>query len=54
MGQGADAYRAADRTVKYMTFENWALSPSCIKENNDTPRDNVKDLDIVMPIYNSL
>ena len=54
MGQGADASRAADRTGKYMTSENCALCPSCIKENDNTPMDNVKGLDVVMPINKSL
>lgn len=51
---GADASRAADRTGKYMTSENCALCPSCIKENDNTPMDNVKGLDVVMPINKSL
>ena len=54
MRQGADTSRAADITGKYMTSENWALCPSCIKENDNTPMDNVKDLDVVMPINKSL
>ena len=51
---GADPSRAADRTGKYMTSEYCALCPSCIKENHNTPMDNVKGLDVVMPINKSL
>ena len=46
--QGADA----NNTNKKVIFKNCAPFTNCISEINNTQIDNVKDIDIVMPMYN--
>ena len=43
---------AANNTNKKVIFKNCAPFTSCISEINNTQIDNVKDIDIVMPMYN--
>ena len=43
---------AANNTNKKVIFKNCAPFTNCISEINDTQEDNVKDIDIVMPMYN--
>ena len=45
---GPDAYN----TNKKVIFENCAPFTYCISKINNTQVDNVKDIDIVMPMYN--
>ena len=50
---GNDAVaRQADERDKGVAFENCALLTNCISEINNTPIDNAKDIDTVMPMYN--
>ena len=52
-GEGADdAAKQLDEINKGVIFENCAQFTGCISEINNTQIDNVKDLDIVMPMYN--
>ena len=52
-GAGADvAARQADERDKGVAFKNCAPFTNCISEINNTQVDNVKDIDIVMPMYN--
>ena len=37
-----------------MIFKNCALFINCKTEKNNTEKDNAKDIDIVMPMYNSI
>ena len=51
-GEGADAAaRHADERNKGVSFKNCAPFTNCISEINNTQVDNVKDIDIVMPMY---
>ena len=52
-GYDADARRADERN-KGEIFENCAPFTKCISKINDTEIDNVHDIDIVMPMYNSI
>ena len=45
----ADA--AANNTNKKVIFKNCVPFTNCISEINNTQIDNVKDIDIVMPMY---
>ena len=52
---GAGAYaaaRQADERDKGAAFKNSAPFTNCISKINNTPVDNAKDIDIVMPMYN--
>ena len=52
-GAGDDvAARQADKIHKGVTFKNCAPFVKCISIINNTEIDNVKDIDIVMPMYN--
>ena len=52
-GAGDDvAARQADERDKGVAFKNCAQFTNCISEINNTQIDNVKDIDIVMPMYN--
>ena len=52
-GAGADAAdRQADEKDKGVAFKNCAPFTNCISKINNTQVDNVKDIDIVMPMYN--
>ena len=52
-GRGADAAaRQQDERDKGVAFKNCAPFTNCISEINNTQEDNVKDIDIVMPMYN--
>ena len=54
-GAGDDAAaRQADERNKGVVFKNCAPFTSCISEINNTQGDNAKDIDIVMPMYNSI
>ena len=44
----------ANNTNKKVIFKNFAPFTNCISEINNTQVDNAKDIDIVMPIYNSI
>ena len=46
------ATRQADKRDKGVAFKNCAPFNDCISEINNTQVDNVKDIDIVMPMYN--
>ena len=46
------AARQADERDKGVAFKNCALFINCISEINNMQTDNVKDTDIVMPMYN--
>ena len=51
-GAGDDvAARQADKIHKGVTFKNCAPFVKCISIINNTEIDNVKDIDIVMPMY---
>ena len=53
IGEGDDAAaRQANERDKGVAFQNWTPFTNCISEINDTQIDNVKDIDIVMPMYN--
>ena len=43
-----------DERNKGIIFQNCAPFTDCISEVNNTQIDNVKDLDVMMPIYNSI
>ena len=52
-GQGAiEAEQQTDRNIKQVTFKNSAPFTDCLTEINDTQIDNLKDLDVVMLMYN--
>ena len=52
-GAGADAAaRQADERDEGVAFKNCAPFTNCISEINNTQVDNVKDINIVMPMYN--
>ena len=52
-GAGDDAAaRRTDERNKGVAFKNCAPFTNCISEINNTQRDNAKDLDTVMPMYN--
>ena len=52
-GRGTDAAaRQADERDKGVAFKNCAPFINCISEINNAQLDNVKDIDIVMPMYN--
>ena len=52
-GAGADAAaKQADERNKGVIFKNCALFINCKSELINTEIDNVKDIDIVMPMYN--
>ena len=52
-GAGDDvAARKSDERDKSVAFKNCAPFTNCISEINNTDIDNVKDIDIVMPMYN--
>ena len=54
IGRGADAAaRQADERDKGVAFKKCAPFINCIREINNKQVDNAKDIDIVMPIYNS-
>ena len=42
----------ANRNDKQTVFKNCAPFTECISEINNTRVDNVKDLDLVMPVHN--
>ena len=44
----------ANNTNKKVIFKNCAPFTNCISKINNTQVDNAKDIDIVMPMYNSL
>ena len=46
------AARQADERDKGVAFKNCAPFNNCISEINNTQVDNIKDIDIVMPMYN--
>ena len=48
----AAAGAAANNTNKKVIFKNCAPFTNCISEINNTQKDNAKDIDIVMPMYN--
>ena len=48
----AAAGAAANNINKKVIFKNWAPFTNYINEINNTPIDNAKDIDIVMPMYN--
>ena len=50
-GAEDDAARQADERDKGVTFKNCAPFVKCISRINNTEIDNVKDIDIVMPMY---
>ena len=50
-GDDASA-RQADESNKVVIFKSCAPILNCKSEINDTERDNTKDIDIVMPMYN--
>ena len=53
VGTGDNATtRQADERNKGVVFKNCAPFIKCISEINNTPIDNAKDIDIVMPMYN--
>ena len=53
VGTSADAAAiTADRNNKQAIFENCAPFPDCINGMINTQVDNIKDLDVVMPMYN--
>ena len=55
IGAGADAAaRQTDKKNKQVRFKNWASFPDSISKINNAQIDNEKDLDFVMPIYNSI
>ena len=41
-----------DERNKEVIFKHWTPFTNCISEINNTEIDNVKDLDVVMPMYN--
>ena len=41
-----------DERSKEVIFKHWTPFTNCISEINNTEIDNVKDLDVVMPMYN--
>ena len=45
---------AVNNTNKKLIFKNCAPFTNCISEINNTQIDNAKDIDIVMPMYNSI
>ena len=45
---------AVNNTNKKLMFKNCAPFTNCISEINNTQIDNAKDIDIVMPMYNSI
>ena len=47
-----DAARKADETNKGVIFKNYTPFINCKGEINNTERDNAKDIDIAMPMYN--
>ena len=52
-GAGDDAAaRRTDKRNKGVAFKNCAPFTNCISEINNTQRDNAKDIDTVMPMYN--
>ena len=52
-GAGDDAAaRRTDERNKGVAFKNCAPFTNCISEINNTQRDNAKDIDTVMPMYN--
>ena len=52
-GAGDDAAaRQADERDKGVEFNNCTTFTNCIREINNTQIDHVKDIDIVMPMYN--
>ena len=53
-GAGDDAAaRQADERDKGVAFKNCTPFTNCVSEINNTQIDNCKDIDIVMPLYNS-
>ena len=55
VGQGVNGTAiAADRNDKEVVFKNCAPFTSCISKINNAEADNAEDLDIVMPMFNSL
>ena len=50
----AAADTEANNTNKKIIFKNFAPFINCISEINDTQVVNYKDIDIVMPVYNSI
>ena len=48
------AERQADERNKGLIFKNCAPFVKCISRINNTEIDNAKDIDIVMPMYNSI
>ena len=54
-GAGVNAAaRQADERDKGVAFKNCAPFTNCISEINNTQVDNAKDIDIVIPMYNSI
>ena len=54
-GKGADAgSRQADQRNKEVIFENYVPFTDCISKINNTQIDNGKNIDVVVPIYNSI
>ena len=52
-GAGDDAAaRQADERIKGVVSKNFAPFINCKSEINNTERDNAKDIDTVMPMYN--
>ena len=43
---------AANNTDKKVIFKNCAPFTNCVSQINNTQKDNAKDIDIVMPMYN--
>ena len=38
---------------KELVFQNYAPFTDCVSETNNTQIDNAKDIDVVIPMYNS-
>ena len=48
------AARRADKRHKGVTFKNCAPFTKCISTINNTDIDNAQDIDIILPMYNSI
>ena len=51
-GEGAATARQADERNKSVIFKNYVLFINCKSDISNTEIDNVKDIDIVMLMYN--
>ena len=54
VNNAAAADADANNTNKKVVFKSCVLVTNCISEINNTQVDNAKDIDIVMPMYNSI